>query len=118
MNQISKIDEFFGWVNIEIEGVSYNVKYTLGSLIQLKKAGINFLNPGPELEQKLADPESIALMIHAGLPLDVRAKITSDEIAEQIPLEMLQKIGMDVGQAVDASMPEQDKTEENDSKKK
>ena len=65
----SKFNEAFGWIKIKIEDKEYPIKYTIGSLIDLKESGIDLENP-----EHLSDPINMAKMIFFGLPKEIQEK--------------------------------------------
>ena len=104
-----KINEIFSWITIDIDGVEFKVKYTLGSFIDIKDAGIDINDPN-----SLSSPENLASIIYFGLPKEAQSKITPRELAYQIPVDQLENIASQVSGAVQTSLLDRDPGEDND----
>jgi hypothetical protein len=94
MNEVDAIrhfNEIFGFLTLEIDGEKVKIKFSIGSLIDLKENGIDVFNKD-SLGESLHDPSNIAKLIYYGMPREHQAKIEIKELAYKIDLEKIGEI--------------------------
>jgi hypothetical protein len=81
---IRHFNDLFGFLKLEIGGEQVKIKFTLGSFMDLKEAGIDIFKGEEALKEAFSDITNLAKLIFYGLPREYQSKINIIDLAYKI----------------------------------